>query len=304
MVSEIREATYDIQDVIETFALEVASRNKENSLKLKHVPIFSKLRKLHKVGSKIEAIKTKISDLTRSLQTYSVNAIKEEGLSSAFDRLRQLRWSYSHIVEKYIVGLDEDIKEVVVQLINEDKHCQVVSICGMGGLGKTTLAKKVYHHSDVRRHFEGFAWAYISQQCKTRDVWEGILVKLTSPTKDERDQILKMAHGELAKKLNQVQQEKRCLVILNDIWSTEAWDLLSLAFPSGQVSSKILVTTRNREVALHIDPGGFLHEPGCLNEDQVGSCYRRRHFREKIQVSSHPTTFIVYIYTYTHYLIS
>jgi putative protein kinase ArgK-like GTPase of G3E family len=60
------------------------------------------------------------------------------------------------------VGLDEDIEEVVVQLINEDKHCQVVSICGMGGLGKTTLAKKVYHHSDVRRHFEGFAWAYIS----------------------------------------------------------------------------------------------------------------------------------------------
>ena len=54
------------------------------------------------------------------------------------------------------MGLDEDIEEVVVQLINEDKHCQVVSICGMGGLGKTTLAKKVYHHSDIRRHFLRF----------------------------------------------------------------------------------------------------------------------------------------------------
>jgi hypothetical protein len=57
-------------------------------------------------------------------------------------------------------------------------------------------------------------------------------------------------------------------VILDDIWSTEAWDLLSPAFPSGQVSSKILVTTRNKKVASHIDPGGFLHESGCLNEDQ------------------------------------
>ena len=81
------------------------------------------------MGSKIEAIKTRISDLTRSLQTYGVNAIKEEGLNSAFDRQRQLRWSYSHIVEEYIVGLDEDIEDVVVQLINENKHCQVVSIC-------------------------------------------------------------------------------------------------------------------------------------------------------------------------------
>uniref|UniRef100_A0A2N9J952 Uncharacterized protein n=1 Tax=Fagus sylvatica TaxID=28930 RepID=A0A2N9J952_FAGSY len=196
-------------------------------------------------------------------------------------RQRQLRWSYSHIVEEYIVGLDEDIKAVVVQLVNEDKTCQVASICGMGGLGKTTLAKKVYHHSDIRRHFEGFAWAYISQQCKARDVWEGILLKLTSPTKDERDQISKMTHDELAKKLNQVQQEKRCLVILDDIWSTEAWDLLSPAFPSRQVSSKILVTTRNREVALHIDPGGFLHEPGCLNEDQGWELLQKKAFSRK-----------------------
>uniref|UniRef100_A0A2N9HXH1 NB-ARC domain-containing protein n=1 Tax=Fagus sylvatica TaxID=28930 RepID=A0A2N9HXH1_FAGSY len=196
----------------------------------------TKAEKFTKWGPRLRPLKQESLNLTRSLQTYGVNAIKEEGLSSAFDRQRQLRWSYSHIVEEYIVGLDEDIKEVVVQLINEDKHFQVVSICGMGGLGKTTLAKKVYHHSDVRRHFEGFAWAYISQQCKTRDVWEGILVKLTSPTKDERDQILKMTHEELAKKLNQVQQEKRCLVILDDIWSTEAWDLLSPAFPSGQTS--------------------------------------------------------------------
>ena len=111
-VSEIREAAYNVQDVIETFALEIASKNKENPLK-RHVPIF-KGRKIHKVGSKIEAIKTRISDLTRSLQTDGVNAIKEDGLGSAFDRQRQLRWSNSHIVEEYIVGLDEDIKAVVV----------------------------------------------------------------------------------------------------------------------------------------------------------------------------------------------
>ena len=208
--------------------------------------------------------------------------MKEEGSSLALDRQRQLRWSYSHIVEEYIVGLDENIKEVVGQLVNEDKQCQVVSICGMGGLGKTTLAKKVYHHSDVRRHFDGFAWAYISQQCKTRDVWEGILIKLTSPTKDERDQISKMRDEEVAKKLNQVQKEKRCLVILDDIWSTEAWDLLSPGFPSGQViSSKILLTTRNREVALHIDPSGFLHEPGCLNKEQSWELFQKKAFQRQ-----------------------
>ena len=76
------------------------------------------------MGSKIEDIKTRISDLTRSLQT-GVTPVKEVGSSSAPDKQRQLRWSYSHIVEEYIVGLDEDIKEVVAQLVNEDKHCRV-----------------------------------------------------------------------------------------------------------------------------------------------------------------------------------
>ncbi|KAF3959455.1 hypothetical protein CMV_015738 [Castanea mollissima] len=114
-VSQIREAAYEVEDVIETFALEIALKNRDSTFK-KHVPIFN-TRKLYKVGSKIEDIKTRISDLTRSLQTYGVTPIKEVGSSSVLDRQRQLRWSYSHIVEEYIVGLGEDIKEVVAQLV-------------------------------------------------------------------------------------------------------------------------------------------------------------------------------------------
>ncbi|KAG6656900.1 putative disease resistance protein At1g50180 [Carya illinoinensis] len=281
-VSEIRDAAYDAEDAIETFALEISYSNKrsENSLK-RFVPSFDKGRKLHKLGSKIKAIKATISDLTRSLQTYGVtSAVRNEGSSSDFERQRQLRWSYSHVVEEYIVGLDENIVQVVEQLVNEEKSCQVVSIWGMGGLGKTTLAKEVYHHRTIRRHFEGFAWAYISQQCKFRDVWEGTLIKLTSPSKDERDQISQMKDEEVAKKLYEVLQEKRCLVILDDIWNTDDWDSLRPGFPSGKVGSKMLVTTRNRELALHIDPGG-LHNPECLNGEQSWKLFQKKAFPRK-----------------------
>jgi hypothetical protein len=283
-VSEIRDAAYDAQDIIESFALEILSKNRENLLK-RYASFLSDTIKLHKVAYEIEAIKARISDLSRSLQTYGVNSAREEGSTSASilhrQRQRQLRWSYSHNLEEYIVGLDENIRVVVAQLVSEKNGCQSVSICGMGGLGKTTLAKKVYHYSDVRRHFEGFAWAYVSQDCKRRDVWEGILLNLTSPSKDDRDQVLKMREDELAKKLNQVLQEKRCLVILDDIWDSEAWDILLPAFPSGMVSSKILLTTRNREVAKHVDPGGFIHEPTCLNEEDSWDLFQKKAFPRK-----------------------
>ncbi|KAJ9704317.1 hypothetical protein PVL29_002739 [Vitis rotundifolia] len=108
----------------------------------------------------------------------------------------------------------------------------------MGGLGKTTLARKVYHQAQVRSLFDGFAWAYISQQCQPKDVLQGILIYLTSATGTEKIEISYMREEELVKKLYQVQQEKKCLVILDDIWTTQAWDNLRPGFQLGKQQAK------------------------------------------------------------------
>ncbi|GKU97377.1 hypothetical protein SLEP1_g10526 [Rubroshorea leprosula] len=220
-----------------------------------------------------------VRDQVQQMQTELKRIQKEgEGTSLAFERQRQLRWSYSHVVEEYIVGFDEDIRQLIAQLVNEEKY-RVVSICGMGGLGKTTMAKAVYHHGDIRRHFEGFAWAYVSQQCKRRDIWEGIVLKLIIPSREEREEILRMRDEDLAKKLFKVQKEKKCLIVIDDIWSTEAWSTLSAAFPNETASgSKVLLTTRNKESALIADQEGFVHEPDCLNEEKSWELFQRKAF--------------------------
>jgi predicted AAA+ superfamily ATPase len=195
---------------------------------------------------------------------------------------RQLRWSYSHVVEEFIVGLDGDIKKVVEWLLNQDQSCPMVYICGMGGLGKTTLAENVYHYSSIRRHFECFAWAYISQKCIRREVWEGILLQLTtSPSKEERDEIRNMRDEELAKKLYKVQQDKMCLIILDDIWSNDAWDILSPAFPTKNTKSKIVFTSRNKAISSHVNSKGLLHEPGFLNAEDSWALFQKKAFPTK-----------------------
>ena len=83
-VAEIREAAFDAEDTIETFASSEARRRRRRILK-RYACIFSKFTALHKVGIEIDAIKTRISSLTTSLQTYNIKSIAEGESSSGID---------------------------------------------------------------------------------------------------------------------------------------------------------------------------------------------------------------------------
>ena len=268
-VVEIRDLAYDAEDIIETYVFKVASRRGGGIQKvlMRCACVLDEGTTVHKLGSEIVEIKTTISELTARLQTYGISHSIEGGrrLSSINDSQQQQRQTFPHEKPADVVGLDENISELVACLTT-NKEKQVVSICGMPGVGKTTLAKMVYHHTDVKNHFDCLAWAYISQQCQRRQVWLGILISLVSPTSDQRKELLKMLDQELANKLCQVQREKKCLVVLDDIWTIQAWRELCDAFPTQDTESKIMLTSRNRDVALLVAPQGFLHEPKCLDE--------------------------------------
>ncbi|KAL5708348.1 hypothetical protein ACHQM5_019151 [Ranunculus cassubicifolius] len=259
-VADVRDIAYDIDDIIDSFFLKVASKQR-----IRQVP--KKIINVYKIGKEIETIFARIEEIDTRRQRYDIKitTVKKDEASSSTNNEIWLRRAYPGAKDDNIIGLEEDTKSLVQELMKEGERLRVVSICGMGGLGKTTLAKRVYNHKNVRNHFDCYAWTFISQECRPNNVLQEILRQVSNLSADERG---KMTEVEVVEKLSGILEEKRYLVVLDDIWREDAWDMLKSAFPNGRNGSKLMLTSRSMKVALHVDRRGFHLEPRFLNEDE------------------------------------
>ncbi|KAK9217177.1 hypothetical protein WN943_005802 [Citrus x changshan-huyou] len=115
----------------------------------------------------------------------------------------------------------------------------------MGGLGKTTVAQLVYNDVRVQDHFDLKAWTCVSDDFDVIRLTRTILSSITKQAVDNND--LNLLQEELKKQLSR----KKFLLVLDDVWNENYndWVDISRPFEAGAPGSKIIVTTRNQEVA-------------------------------------------------------
>jgi len=117
----------------------------------------------------------------------------------------------------------------LVGYLVDEANVQVVSITGMGGLGKTTLAKQVFNHEDVKHQFDGLSWVCVSQDFTRMNVWQKILRDLKP--KEEEKKIMEMTQDTLQGELIRLLETSKSLIVLDDIWEKEDWELIKPIFP-------------------------------------------------------------------------
>lgn len=128
---------------------------------------------------------------------------------------------------------------------------KVLSIVGFAGIGKTALASQVY--GSLREQFECSAFVSVSKWPDTGRILRDILHEVGPPT--HCSDIGRMDNSELAYQIQQHLKDKRYIILLDDIWDTQAWRIIKGALPDDNCGSKLIATTRLNDVAKACCPG-------------------------------------------------
>ncbi|KAH0658994.1 hypothetical protein KY285_027545 [Solanum tuberosum] len=154
--------------------------------------------------------------------------------------------SIPSIDDDEIVGFEDDAEIIMKKLTGRTKELDVLSIFGMPGLGKTSLARKVYNNPSIVNHFDVKVWCAVSQAYNRTT----LLVEIFKQANNKKCKIKE--NDNVADMLRKILIGKRYLIVLDDIWEVEAWEDLRLCFPRGENGCRIMVTTRIEQVAKHL----------------------------------------------------
>ncbi|XP_076926011.1 putative late blight resistance protein homolog R1B-16 [Bidens hawaiensis] len=172
--------------------------------------------------------------------------------------------------DEIVVGFGCEAELIIEKLVADyPKKLDVVSIVGMGGIGKTTLATKVFGHDYAKYHFHVRVWVSVSQTYDKRAVLTQILKSIgVKPDFEKAGEFYeKYSDSQLHELVHKNLMGSRYLIVIDDIWHIETWASLKLFFPHENKGSRILLTSRVTEVAKHASSNGLIHHMGYLNKE-------------------------------------
>ncbi|KAF3613468.1 putative disease resistance protein RPP13-like, partial [Capsicum annuum] len=157
------------------------------------------------------------------------------------------------ILETYSFEAGKGEERLLAELLKVEPRRTIISIYGMGRLGKTTLARNLYNSPNIVSSFSERAWICVSQEYNTMDLLRNIIKSIQGRTKENLDLLEKMSETDLESYLRDLLKERKYLMVVDDVWQREAWESLKRAFPDNKNGSRIIITTRKEDVAERAD---------------------------------------------------
>lgn len=208
------EFAYNQVEMAEEFSKRVPFRS--NAIRRPAVDIHDAIRRL-KGALKSESRSEGIENLEKEIHFFTQTMHKlEEDLENAgqlYSSLpgREEDEAVSDGDKPNMVGFSDHYNHLKQMLTDTSTTIfQVVSLCGMPGIGKTTLAREIFEDPDIVERFDCRVWVRVGRKCGFKEVPRRILVEL-SPHPVEED-------ADVVGRLNEILKGKRYLIVLDDVW--------------------------------------------------------------------------------------
>ncbi|KAJ0478842.1 putative P-loop containing nucleoside triphosphate hydrolase [Helianthus annuus] len=212
-LNRLQHLAYDIDDVLDDVATEAMRRE----LSQESRAITSKVRNLivptcctkfslsQRLHHKLDSINTKLQHLENQKGDLGLIVKNEKPKSSS-------RRNETSLLESDVVGREGEKEKLIKKLLQDEPSKQnfiVVPIVGMGGVGKTTLARMLYNDTRVKGQFELMAWVCVSDEFDIFKISETIYQSVATENKQFKD------INQLQIALKEKLEGKRFLVVLD-----------------------------------------------------------------------------------------
>ncbi|XP_052877423.1 putative disease resistance RPP13-like protein 1 [Gossypium arboreum] len=274
-LEDLQDLAYDVDDILDEFAYE------ELRLKLNKSQAqasTSKVRKLiptccttsnftptsflfkNSMIPKVKEITDTLNSLTTRRSSLGLSDLLSQAPTSKGKQQRLQPTSVLDGVVEYVGRHKEKTEMIELLKGNNSNGVSVLSIVGMGGMGKTTLAQLVYNDATINESFDLKAWVCVSDNFDAIAITKAILQSITSESCDYSN--LDLLQVKLKEKLS----GKRFLLVLDDIWNENYNDWTILRSPFG-AGTTIIVTTRLQIVSSIVDPLKAFHLDKLSDDD-------------------------------------
>ncbi|KAK3435282.1 hypothetical protein EUGRSUZ_D02629, partial [Eucalyptus grandis] len=290
-VKQVREIAYEAEDLLDEYTqLSAQDHQTEGFLRMIQTSVRNRKAR-HRLISAMKSISPRIKSICEGQQRLFDGFGTTERGSSSTSSYEDNKWQDHRgdalLVEKSdLVGIGEPKKELVEWLVQGASQCQVISVVGMGGLGKTTLVKQVYDDPAVKKRFTVRAWVTLSPSSRTdellsdmlRQVASSITKTLPSGAETSKSSCVRMMIKDFLR-----ERRLKYLIVLDDVWDMNKWDAVKCAIPNNNNGSRIMVTTRKSDLASASGTGcaGKVYNMKPLSSEQSHELFCRKTFKEK-----------------------
>ncbi|BBH09617.1 NB-ARC domain-containing disease resistance protein [Prunus dulcis] len=288
-VKETVEMATHIEDAIDEYLHHVADRrNKRGFTGFLHKTsnFLGGLFARHDIASEIQLIKKRVLQIQKTSEVYRFNSTEQTSFSFSRrdDMLFDPRMASIYTEEAELVGIQTLRDKLTGWSIGGEvaSRRSVSSLVGIGGLGKTTLASKVYDNPRFTEWFDWRAWITVSQSYKNEDILRNMIAEFHRVRKESVPEgIETMDLKLLIDTLREYLKEKRYAVVFDDVWSTNLWHCVKLALPDNNNGSRIIITTRKNEVAAACREAfsDQVYDLEPLSPDKVWELFCKKTFR-------------------------